>query len=694
MIGPRKHFSNLSAKSISSAASIPLSISLLAFGINNANADERAVGSDSPALETIIVIGEKTERDLLKTTSSVSVISSDDLYRTQRFSLHEMLTDIPNVLAITGTVPDIRGVKGNGAAGGFNSISGGAKARVTTIIDGVAEPFVADFTGDSGIWDIEQIEVYRGPQSTSNGRNSIAGSIYIKTADPSFDPEGAVRLGYKNNKDYVDVAAMASGPLIDGALAGRITAQYLDAQTISNDDGFTTHSPDFDLNEIKAHRIKAKLLWTITDRSNLLLTQSHNDEQGEKGRIYYSAANPWIYDKVINRDIETKSDATSLKFDSELSDSLSIDILLANMDYSWGFDSYEPDIKRQQSLSFEENNQTLDAKLNIGNANEAINGFIGISYFKREQDILNKGAFAYTGDDNYDSAALYGEFNFPLLQNLTMTIGTRWESESQNRHFVIGKIDEKLDKSHNILLPKVALLYQASPLTSVAFSAVRGYNAGGGALNFREQEYYFFDQETVNSYEISVRNRSEDGRLMLVSNIFYNNYNGYQAQNTKRSIVNVDDAISFGAELEVSYTFDNQIDLKTGIGLLRTKIKDAGDNFPEAEGNELNSAPETTFKTGIDYRGIEHFVIGLNANYIGKYFGDIENTVETTAGDYTVVNFQANYEKGPWLISGYLKNLLDEKAFTAKDGPSRNYKDGFVAIVERRSIGFSAQYNF
>lgn len=693
MIGFHKRFSTFPV-----TAAIPFSttaIPLLAFSINIAHAEpDTTEPVDSPKLETIVVIGEKTERELLKTTSSVSVITNDELYRTQRFSLHEMLTDIPNVLAITGTVPDIRGIKGNGAAGGFNSITGGAKARVTTIIDGVAEPFVADFTGDSGIWDIEQIEVYRGPQSTSNGRNSIGGSIYIKTADPSFEPEGAVRLGYKNNKDYVDVAVMASAPLIEDTLALRLTAQYLDAQTQSNDQGFTTHKPGFDLNEIKAHRIKAKLLWTITDSSNLLLTQSHNDEQGEKGRIYYSAANPWAYNKVINRDIETKSDTTSLKFDTQLSDSLSIDMLFANMDYSWGFDSYEPNIKRQQSLSFEENNQTLDAKLNMGNTDEDINGFVGISYFKREQDILNKGAFPYTGDDKYDSAALYGEFNFFLTHALTMTVGARWENESQNRHFVIGKIDEKLDKSHNILLPKIAFNYQISPLTSVAFSAVRGYNAGGGALNYREQEYYFFNQETVNSYEVSMRNRSDDGRITLASNLFYNNYNGYQAQNTKRFIVNVDDAISFGAELEVSAALDKQIDLSAGIGLLRTKIKKAGDKFPEAEGNELNSAPETTFKIGMDYRGIEHFVIGLNANYVGKYFGDIENTTKTTAGDYTIVNFQTNYEKGPWLISGYLKNLLDEKAFTAQDGPSRNYKDGFVAIVERRSIGLSAQYNF
>ena len=155
-------------------------------------------------LETIVVVGEKRERSLKDTASSVSVISEETLKSMQHQTITDAVSEIANVVALSGAVPDIRGVSGNGSAGGFNSVSGGAKGRVSILIDGVAEPFVADLTGDSGIWDIEQIEVYRGPQSTSNGRNSIAGSIYIKTTDPGFDWDGAARLGYRNEEGYID----------------------------------------------------------------------------------------------------------------------------------------------------------------------------------------------------------------------------------------------------------------------------------------------------------------------------------------------------------------------------------------------------------------------------------------------------------------------------------------------------------
>lgn len=645
-------------------------------------------------IETIVVIGEKSQRSLKETNSSVSVMDYDNLRNMQKFSLHDSVSAIPNVIAISGTVPDIRGIKGNGAAGGFNSVSGGAKARVTTLIDGIAEPFVADFTGDSGIWDIEQIEVFRGPQSSNNGRNSIGGSIYIKTADPSFDWEGAGRIGYRNQEGYLDTALMLSGPVIDNTLAFRITAQHLDAKTISDDTKFDSHPADFDLNKIKSSRIKGKLLWAVNDDIKVLLTHSSNNERGDTGRTYFTASNPWKFEKVIIRDIETDSDTTSLKFDAAINDNSSVDILLASMDYKWGFDSYEPNPAREQQLSFDEKNLTLDTKLNLGNNNETVNGFIGLGYFEREQDILNQGAFAYFGDDKYESLSAYGEMDYALSQQLTVTLGARWEKESQIRNFNLGAISAKLDNSKTIFLPKLAFQYDISKNTSIGLSARRGYNAGGGALNFRAGEYYYFDAEKVNSYEISLRNSSEDGRLTLNSNLFYNEYDGYQAQNSERFIVNIDDVITYGMELETNCIVTKSIELSGGLGLLKTDIKSAGSRFNDVTGNELNSAPDTTANLGIKYRPINTLTIALSANYISKYFGDIENTKERRAGNYTIANFQTNYELNKWLLSAYVNNMFNKRAFTAQEPPGRSYPAGYVAIVNPRSIGASVTYSF
>ena len=98
---------------------------------------------------------KKADRTLKDTASSVSVITEETLRSIQNITVSQAVSEIPNVVTLTGAVPDIRGVSGNGSASGFNGVTGGARARVSTLIDGVAEPFMADLTGDSGIWDVE-----------------------------------------------------------------------------------------------------------------------------------------------------------------------------------------------------------------------------------------------------------------------------------------------------------------------------------------------------------------------------------------------------------------------------------------------------------------------------------------------------------------------------------------------------------
>lgn len=95
--------------------------------------DEKEIES----IEKIIVLGEKTARSLKDTASSVSVIDESQLKDLTHLSLSSAVSEIANVVVLSGAKPDIRGVSGNGSATGFNGVSGGAKARVSTITDGV-----------------------------------------------------------------------------------------------------------------------------------------------------------------------------------------------------------------------------------------------------------------------------------------------------------------------------------------------------------------------------------------------------------------------------------------------------------------------------------------------------------------------------------------------------------------------------
>lgn len=120
--------------------------------------------------------------------------------------------------------------------------------------------------------------------------------------------------------------------------------------------------------------------------------------------------------------------------------------------------------------------------------------------------------------------------------------------------------------------PKISLLalavtYAWTPSTTLAVSARQGYNAGDGALNFTAQEYYYYDDEKVNTYELSSRTQFENGRGYFNANIFYNDYDGYQALSSTRYIseyygdfTNTEERIAGDytlVRLNASYIMDN-----------------------------------------------------------------------------------------------------------------------------------------
>lgn len=650
-------------------------------------------GDTKTRLESIVVVGEKMNRSLKDTTSSVSVISEDELASLKHLTISSAVSEIPNVVALSGAVPDIRGISGNGSAGGFNSISGGAKARVSTLIDGVSEPFVADKTGDTGLWDVDQIEVYRGPQSTINGRNSIGGSIVMTTKDPSFDWEGAARVAYRNQAQYVDTAVMLSGPVLEDELAFRISAQHLDGETLTDDTEFATNPADYDLNELKSDQLKTKLLWAPTEDFQALLSYSGNKQTGDTGRVYYQGTNPQDYQRIFFRDTEHDSDTFSAKFNYQISDGLRLQVLSSVMDYDWGFDTYEASPSAEQQVAFAEDNMSLDAQLYFGQAGDAFSGLLGLAYFEREQEVTSRGAYIYDGDDESDSKALYGEVTIALSDRFNVIAGGRVEKETQDRHFVYGPIDSNLDESETFVLPKLVLQYEVSDETTLALSGRQGYNAPGGALNFAAQEYYYYDKERVNTFEFSVRSTLADGDVSLGANLFYNDYDGYQALSSTRFITNMDQVVTYGAELEVFAQLTPNLAVNAGLGLLETDIKDAGEDYAAANGNELNSAPSVTANLGLKYWLTPELNAGVSVNYVGEYFGDFENTEGRIAGDYTLTRVYANYDIGHWSFSAFVNNLLDEEALLTEEPASGRYPEGYAAIVEPRNIGVSFTYS-
>ncbi|MDP2562692.1 TonB-dependent receptor [Psychrobium sp. 1_MG-2023] len=655
--------------------------------------------NQTKSMDVITVHGEKIERSLKDTASSVSVIDAETLLSGQYLSVANAVGDVANVVALSGAVPDIRGVSGNGSATGFNSFTGGSKARVSTLIDGVAEPFVADLSGDTGLWDISQIEVFRGPQSTSNGRNSIAGSVFITTFEPTFEWDGAARVAYRDQSSYIDSAFMVSGPIMDDKLAFRLTGQNVDGETFKKEIVHADNPPPFDLNELKTNRLRGKVLWQPSgdDSLKVLFSYAYADEKGNAGRNYFTADDPWAFNPYSQRYMETGSDTASVKVDYQINSELSFDLLVAQMKYDWGFSSYEANAGRQQTVKMNDDSYTIDGKVNFGNATTTTQGFVGVALYQREQKFNSQGAWPYHGDDESKSMSLYGEVNYEINEKFNVIAGGRVEREEQLRdfHMLIGEayVHDRLDNEKTFVLPKLVVQYAMSDETTISASARRGYNAGGGAMT-RDNEYYYFDQEAVNTYELSVRSSQYDGDVNISANLFFNNFDGYQGSDLMRKISNIDDAQSTGLEVEVTAFVSDSLQLRTGLGVLDTEITDADPSFGDVKGNELNSAPKSNASIGAKYWVSDVFTVDVSTQYVDEYFGDYYNTPERVAGGFSTTRLNLDYQVDNWRVSGFVNNVFDKKGITVLEPAGRRAPLGYAAITDPRNMGVSVQYNF
>lgn len=621
------------------------------------------------SLATVTVTGEKIERSLQETTTAVTVISATEADSGEAQSVYELIERVPNAIANPYGAPNIRGSDGTGPATGQFALMAGARPRVSTSVDGTSETWSGQEYVDAGLWDVEQVEVLRGPQSTTQGRNTIGGAVVVNTKDPTFAWEGAVRLGLQSSDGKGTMAGVISGPIIDNELAFRIAASgtkghgYIDYP-------LSEGSWPWDPSESENRSIRAKLLWTPAALPELeaKLTVSRRDQKGE----YLNFVNGDFSDYQLNGDYSNTryqdSDSTTVSTDIQyqFSDSLTGHLLLSHNDYNATFEQFNSNYSKTVDLTMDlqEKSNTLEARLVYEPDNSSFSGMLGLYFYEREQDMdVSPGGFI--GDDKIDTVALFGEGSYAITEQLKLIFGGRVEREEQKRN-VLAWPDTpyeglvKTDIGETMLLPKIGLSYTISPETTLGFTVRKGYNAGGGAVDWDTSEYYDYEKEEVITYEASLRSNLLNKRLTLGANAFYNQYDDYQALINNR-FVNVPKGKSYGLELEANWLATSDLELFAALGLLDSEITEADARNPETEGNEFAYAPHLTARTGFKQSFSNGVFFGADANYVGEYYSSAVNDDSLKAGDYTLVNLNAGYEADDYTLRFYVRNALDEE---------------------------------
>ena len=372
---------------------------------------------DAAATETdgneIIVTGLKFDRTLQDTPTSVKVFTSEEIDKQNLISVYDLIdrtANLSSTFAESGF--NIRGISSTNVSGtGFGDLA-------TVYLDGSPLPREASGGGPLDLWDLEQVEILRGPQSTLQGRNALAGAIILKTADPSFDWQGKARAMITDADGEYRLAAAVAGPIIPDVLAFRVAGER------ARGDGLIENSfTGSDYAKSHSDVLRTKLLFTPWGPDGLRIVASYLYDRhfGNDGRGYTftDLPNSWKRRTVdANRETYSKTSTDLFTFDISLplGDVFTLSSI-STYNHLKTFSTYDGDLRRDDEAygDYSTNQKIFSQELRLTFDTGPLQGLVGAYYSKHKNpDYLANSTFSLDLDENLGLTSRVADF---LVQN-------------------------------------------------------------------------------------------------------------------------------------------------------------------------------------------------------------------------------------------------------------------------------------
>ncbi|MCR6650669.1 MAG: TonB-dependent receptor [Cellvibrionaceae bacterium] len=251
------------SRALSPAQSVFKKPLYLAITLLCASGAASAQTGESKILEEVLVTAQKRVQTLQEVPISVAAVTGDKIERMGVENLEDLTAYVPNIhFTETGLSTQMR-IRGIGSDN-----SQGFEQSVGVYKDGIYHSRAQLFRAP--MFDVERVEVMRGPQGTLFGKNSIAGAVDIIAAKPTEDFEGRVTGSYESEFKTKELNGFVSGPLSD-TLNGRLAVRYYD------DPGFMVNTfKNRDEPDSEEKSVRGSLAWEASDNLDFVLIAEHN----------------------------------------------------------------------------------------------------------------------------------------------------------------------------------------------------------------------------------------------------------------------------------------------------------------------------------------------------------------------------------------------------------------------------------
>ena len=677
--------------------------------------DSKGGGGVITKLKEIVVTGDKIGRLTAEAPPSITIIEGEQAQRPINRDIKHVIRKAANVFTEEGAqLPAIRGV--DGSAGYGQSITAGTQPRVPILIDDVARPLQDSFSiSRSSTWDVASMEIARGPQPSSTGRNALAGAIRIYTNNPSFEYEASARLRGYTADGTADGAAMLNLPLINNQVAFRGTVEesrgdaYIDV-TGGTENFRGTIDPETEIFK----RYRGKLLFTpeAVPGLEVKLTVDHMRTAGPIPGNATPDGNPNnlnVSDFASRTAFEENNQTTFIgRLNYALSEFAELELRgsFVNNDLAFldtGSGVGQADYAKDQVEG--------EAFLRLSDLGVLKRGLVGIIHNVSTEDGStdeprhsppNFPPLFYVSDGKINNTGLYAEAEIPLggelglADGLTLIAGGRYEIDDRHRSVIArGSTVSDRDLSARRFQPKVGLRYALHDDLMLGYTYSESFRAGGTDFDLITAAYLApflppgvpigiseFEPETMRQHELYVKSSLWNRRVSLGASAFYYTYDNAQVQGaaqasyplpfipTGRLLGNIPEAVGYGFELEADADLTAGFSLNGALGLLKTKITNAGPVLKAMgnEGDELQRAPSTTGSLSLNYDSGFGFTGTLSGRFVGRTTA-VMNGLQIPS--YTIFDLSAGYEFQRILrdfrVDLSIENLTDEGYFIFRD---------------------------
>ncbi len=651
-------------------------------------------GAASAMLEEIVTTARKRSKaeavqDVPIAISAFGAVQLDALFVKKLDDLSYLM---PNVqLEAVGTFPGVQNFSIRGQ--GINSSIPSVDPTVGVFVDGVYMGTTYGVVIDT--FDLESVEVLRGPQGLLFGRNVTGGAVVLRNARPDGEFGARVRVGATDAQQY-NMAAALEGSLIQDKLAGKVVVYYDDDQgyyegtTIGRDVGAMT-----------TKMIRPTFVWTPNEHDDVTLIMESGESKGDGA----------IWSNVTAQRAGAIPEFTTIANDPGYTDmkwhqaTLEVNIAevgkgtLTNIT-GWRRDSAESatDIDGISAPIFYVPGATSQDQISnefrwSGDVTDNWQATAGLYYF--EQNInYREGRYiqvvvlrALGGDMDAKNIGAFWNNDFQILDDFSMSVGLRYTGEKKSAQIISGvgggctevvTFDctfDNLSGDWANVTPKIGFQWELGDSGQIYSFWSKGYRSGG--FNFRNAKPNVIPpgptkEEENTTIEIGYKSDFLDGRMRLNAAIFHNEIEDMQRELNigdpdvvvLQGTINAGDVTIWGLELDFVGMITDNFSVSASYGHQEGEYDKVNPDFASFLGPDLPRLAPNNYSVGLslDLPMSGAGLINLATNYSFREEHPYNDSNTEIFGDQKRLSASANWflPNDAWQISLYGKNLTDE----------------------------------